>query len=113
MAKKSPPQDAPEERKTVSIDDIGRSVQEIAVTLQRMERRDRVRTWGSMVRSTLSLLPLLIFLWSLYYVYKNGEALLQQIIRETVNQTASFAPDSQGNIFQELERFFQQSNTER
>lgn len=112
MVKKSTLQVAPQEQQKKPTD-TGESLQEIVAILHRIERRDRVRTWGSLLRSTLGLLPLVIFLWSLYYVYQNGEALMKQIIRETVSQTASFTPDSDSGFLKELERLFPKDNSQQ
>lgn len=66
----------------------------IVEVLDRMDRRDRWRTIGSTVRGILGIVPLLIFLGSLWYIYVNGEELLQKIAGEAAKQAASYTQDS-------------------
>jgi hypothetical protein len=72
-----------EETVTVTVED---QLARIVTHLERMDRRDKLRTWGGFTRGVLGLLPLAIFFWSIWYVTTH----MDEIIR-TVSEEAALA----------------------
>ena len=64
---------------------------EILLHLRRIDRRDRLRTWGGFFRSLFSLIPTLLLLFGLWYFYENGATIMQWITQETAKQAAAVA----------------------
>lgn len=64
-------------------------LEEILEHLRRMDQRDRLRTWGGFFRSMLTLIPIVFFVWSLWYFYKNSA----EIMKTVANQAASAAAE--------------------
>jgi hypothetical protein len=54
--------------------------------MERLDRRDRIRTYGGFVKGLLALIPLALFLWSGWYVYKHSDEFLERITKSAANQ---------------------------
>lgn len=63
------------------------AVEEILAILHRMDRRDRARMVGSVIRSVIGLIPLLLLLWSTWFLIVHGQEFIQQITEQTVKNT--------------------------
>ncbi len=70
--------------------------------LHHLDRRDRLRTIGSTVRGLLSLIPLLFLLWSAWYVYKQGDKLLETITRQAATAAAEATKNSSKGMLDDL-----------
>ncbi len=66
--------------------------------LDRMNRRDRLRTVGGFFRGLLGVVPLVVLLGSLWYLAENGDQLLQKIAA-TAAQQAMQATSSGTDVF--------------
>lgn len=73
-------------------------LEEIVEHLRRMDRRDRLRTFGGFFRSLLGLIPMILFVLSAWYVYQNSDKLLKQITEEAAKQAAKYTEQSAGNF---------------
>ena len=74
--------------------------------LENIDRRDRLRLWGSFLRGLLALIPLIVFLLGTWYLVKHGDELLKEIVSETAKQTAKYAGDSSADALKQLESLF-------
>ena len=70
--------------------------------LERMDRRERWRSFWSGIRNGLSMIPLIFFLGSLWYVYLHGQDLLQKIAEEAAKQAAVYTQTDFMKQFQHL-----------
>lgn len=59
--------------------------------LEQMNRRDRLRTYGGLVRSILGFIPLVLLLGSLWYVYAHTEEFLRTISQEAARAAAEYS----------------------
>jgi hypothetical protein len=66
--------------------------------LERMNTRDKIRTWGGFVRSLLHLIPLIIVIWSAWFAYAHWDELLKEISKAAAEQSAAVM-QSQGGAF--------------
>ncbi len=86
---------------------IEQMLSEIADSLHRIDRRDRTRMiWGT-IRSLINLIPMLLLLWSTYYLFVHGPELISFITQQTVQQMtggsgAAGNAAANNNIMQEL-----------
>lgn len=78
--------------------DIGQKLDVIIGYLHAINRRDRARYYGGLVHSLISLIPMLLFVLSAWYIYQNGEELLSQIVGETVKQTTTMSTEGMDAI---------------
>lgn len=60
--------------------------------LGRMDRRDRLRTWGGFIRAMLGFIPLLIFVASAWYFYNHSEDILKKITEQAAEQALKMTP---------------------
>lgn len=74
--------DTPEPKKTPE-----EKMDELLAILHRMDRRDRARMIGSTIRSIIGLIPLVLLLWSSWYLLYHGEEFIQRITEQTVKNT--------------------------
>ncbi len=63
-------------------------LQQILNHMERMDKRDKLRTYGGFIRNAITVTPVLIFLFSAWYFYQHGPELLQQITDMTVKSAA-------------------------
>jgi predicted PurR-regulated permease PerM len=67
--------------------------------LERMNRRDRLRTIGGFIRGALGLIPLAIVLFLTWYGIKYGDQLLQKITSMAAEQAGRVAKQNTLNDF--------------
>lgn len=70
---------------------IEEQLTDIRTMLHRMDRRDRWRTIGGFVRTLIGLVPVVILLLSMLYVYRYGDALIEKIAGTAARQAATMA----------------------
>ena len=70
--------------------------------LENMDRRDRLRTWGAFFRSLISMIPIVLLLWSVWYTYQHGAELLEMISKEAAKQAAEATKQSAGDLQEQL-----------
>lgn len=73
-------------------------LEEILLHLRRMDKRDRLRMWGSFFRGLIGVLPILLFLYGAWYFYQNGEDVMQKMIQESAKQAAEVMKTSAGGF---------------
>ncbi len=83
--------------------DIEQKLDIIVACLDRMDRRDRLRTWGAFVRGILGLIPLLFFLFSIWYIAKHGDELLIKITQEAARQAAIMTEQQGSGMMQRIQ----------
>ena len=66
----------------------------ILVHMQNMDKRDHWRTIGGFFRGLLSLVPVLLFLASTWYVYAYRDTLLENMTKEITTQMAKVLPQT-------------------
>ena len=71
-----------------------------------MDKRDRLRTWGGFFKGLIGLIPIVVMLGSIWYVYEHGEELLQKITQQAAKEAAAMTSDSAGDIMKQIELVF-------
>jgi len=85
---------------------IEEKLDEIIVHLKKMDARDRVRMWGGFIRSIISLVPLIIFVWSTWYLIQHGPELMKQIADTAASSAAEYTKSQgQGVVDQWLKEY--------
>jgi hypothetical protein len=67
---------------------------QILIYLHRMDRRDRLRTFGGFFRGILGLIPLILVVWSAWYFYAYSDEMIEKITSEAVKQTTGYTNDA-------------------
>lgn len=58
--------------------------------LEKMNARDRLRTWGGFVRGMIGLVPLIILVWSTWYFIQHGPELMKMIANQAASSAAEY-----------------------
>lgn len=66
---------------------IEERLDKILAHMEKTERRERMRTVGGYVRTTIAILPIVVFLLTAWYAYSNATELLQKITAEAARQS--------------------------
>lgn len=83
---------------------IEQQLSEILEHLRRMDKRDRLRTWGAFFRSILHLLPVAILLWSVWFTVYHWDDVLQQITKAAAEQSELLMKQGSGDIESGLQK---------
>ncbi len=87
---------------------IEEQLETIVTYLHHLDRRDRLRTWGSFFRSLLTLIPIALLLWSVWYFVEHGDEFIEQITREAVEQSAAYTQDAGSGLLEQLQQYLPQ-----
>jgi hypothetical protein len=79
--------------------------EEILMHLRRIDARDKLRTWGGFVRGIISLVPLILLLWSSWYFYKHGAELMKMIANQAASSAAEYTKNQSSGM---LDQFMNQ-----
>ena len=82
------------------------TLDQILEHLKNLDRRDRLRTWGGVFRSILGLIPIVIFIYSMWYFYQHGDEVLEKIARQAAIQAAEVTKQGTEGILQQLQDSF-------
>ena len=74
--------------------------------LRRMDKRDRLRTWGGFFKGMISLIPIIVLLGSIWYMVEHGDELLQKIAQQAAKEASAIAGDSTGEFIKQIELVF-------
>jgi hypothetical protein len=74
----------------------------IAEHLRRMDQRDKLRLWGGTVRSLIAIVPVLVFLWSIWYFANNADEIMKKIADEAASSAAKYSQQQGQGVLDEL-----------
>jgi hypothetical protein len=83
----------------------------IAYYLERMDRRDRMRMWGSYVHSMLTIIPMLFFLWSTWYLYAHFNDIFGMMMRQTARGAAQTTGEKYEDVLKRIQDSFGMGST--
>lgn len=72
---------------------------EILVHLRKMDKRDRMRTWGGFVRSLIALIPLLFVVWSAWYFMGHWSEIMKQVADQAASSAAEYTKKQSQGMF--------------
>lgn len=82
----------------------------IIAYMHRMDKRDRIRTWGGFVRSLISLIPMALFVWSTWYFFVHGDELMQKITKYAAQSAASMTQQNSSEFMEQFKLMFPGGN---
>lgn len=71
--------------------------------MHRMDRRDKLRTFGGFVGGLLRLIPLIAFVWFSWHFYNNSDEILSRITEQAAQQAAKVARENTNNAIQTID----------
>lgn len=70
--------------------------------LEALDRRDKLRTTGALIRAVIGLIPLVIFIYSFWYAINNAQELMTQISRAAATAAAEATQNSGKGMLDDL-----------
>lgn len=70
--------------------------------LERMDRRDRLRTWGSFFKGLISIVPVLAFIWGAWYFSQHGDEIMGKIAKQAAEQAAAVTQQGTHSILDQI-----------
>jgi hypothetical protein len=70
--------------------------------LERMDKRDRMRTWGSFFKGLLSIIPVIAFIWGAWYFSQHGDEILAKIAKQAAEQAAEVTRQGTNSLFDQI-----------
>ena len=74
--------------------------------LERMDRRDKLRMWGSFFHSLMTIIPMLFFVWSTWYLYVHFEEIMGTMMQQSAKSAAAATGQSYDVILEQLKETF-------
>ena len=59
----------------------------ILLHLERMDRRDRLRTIGGFFKTLITFIPIIILVWSTWYFVAHMDEIMKKFAEQVTNQT--------------------------
>ena len=87
---------------------VEEKLDEIVTILDKMNRRDRLRTFGGFIRGMIGIIPVLGFILGMYYFYYHGDELMGRIAEQAAQQAAKVTQQNAGNLMEQLNSQFDQ-----
>ena len=77
-------------------------LQEILTILRAMNTRDRLRTWGGFARGCIAIIPIILVVWSAWYMVEHGQELLTSIANTAASSAAAATRDQGKGMVDDL-----------
>ncbi len=74
--------------------------------LERIDRRDKYRMWGSYVHSLFTLIPMLFFIWSTWYLYAHFDEIMGMMMQQTAQRAATTTGQSYDDVMKQVREAF-------
>ena len=74
--------------------------------LERMDRRDRMRMWGGVLHSLLTIIPMLFFIWSTWYLYTHFEEIMSTMMQQTAQNAANATGQGYEDVLRQMREAF-------
>ncbi|MFA7681733.1 MAG: hypothetical protein WCX61_01760 [Candidatus Peribacteraceae bacterium] len=83
-------------------------LEEILLHLRRLDKRDRLRTFGGFFKGLISLIPIIVLVWSLWYMYQYGDQLLEKISASAAKQAAIVTEQQKDSLINKFQNYLGQ-----
>ena len=77
-----------------------------------MDKRDRLPMWGGFFKGMLALIPIIIMIVSIWYVFAHGDELLQKITQQAAREAATITGESAEGLMKQIELVFPGATTQ-
>ena len=67
-----------------------------------MDKRDRLRTWGGFLKGIISIIPVAVFIFGLWYFSQHGDEIMAKIARQAAEQAAAVTKEGAGSFFDQF-----------
>lgn len=74
--------------------------------LERMDRRDKMRMWGSFFHSLMTIIPMIFFVWSTWYLYAHFDDIMGTMLEQSAKSAAAATGQGYEDILGQLRDTF-------
>ncbi len=74
----------------------------IAEHLKHIDARDKIRMYGSFLRSMIMIIPTLVFIWSMWYFANHAAEIMKTIASQAASAAAEYTKDSSQGMLDDL-----------
>ena len=71
--------------------------------LERLDRRDRLRTWGGFFRGLLAIIPIAILIFSTWYAYAHLDELLKKVATQAAQSAGEYSKNSSAEFIKSMQ----------
>ncbi len=82
----------------MSAESVGEKLDRIAMHLERLDQRDRLRTWMGMLHGFVWIAMALFFVWSSVYFAQNFDEIMTKIITISTEQTMKYTQEQSAEM---------------
>ncbi len=83
--------------------DLLTAVQEIRAHIERMNKRDRLRTVGAFFKNIITLIPVVLFIYGAWYLAQHWEEIITDIATKSAEQATNFTNDHMNTILEDFQ----------
>ncbi|MEQ1849814.1 MAG: hypothetical protein ABL890_04455 [Candidatus Peribacteraceae bacterium] len=81
---------------------IEEKMDQILLHLKKIDDRDRLRMIGGTVRFFISLIPIIILVWSVWYTIVNGPELMKALSEQAASAAAKYTQQQGGSLYDQV-----------
>jgi hypothetical protein len=70
--------------------------------LERMDKRDRLRTIGGFIRTLIAVIPIVLLLWSAWYFVDHGADLMKMVADQAAKSAAQYTKTQSNGMLDQL-----------
>ena len=90
--------DAADAKKEYTMTDIGEMLDEILFHMERLDKRDRLRTVGGFFGGLVRTIPIILMVGATYYMVTRGDEWMDWMIRKSAEQTTAVMQEQTNNM---------------
>lgn len=81
---------------------IEEKLDQILVHLKKIDDRDRMRMVGGVIRFFVSLIPIIILIWSVWYTIAHGPELMKALSEQAASAAAKYTQDQGNSLYEQV-----------
>ncbi len=81
---------------------IENKLDEIIEHLRKLDARDRLRTWGGLLKTLITIIPIILLLWSTWYFITHGQELMKMLSDQAASSAAQYTKTQSESLYDQL-----------
>jgi hypothetical protein len=86
------------------IDTMKSHLELIAYHIERMDRRDKIRTIEGFIRSLILIIPTILFIWSTWYFIQHSDEIMAKMTEQITKQTMNYSQQGGEDMMKQLQQ---------